>query len=341
MPVDRRTFLRLAAAGLRSALLPLATCARPLGQPRDALSLPTPLAPLTTAHDFYLMSIQGAYEADLRSYRLKVGGACDRALSLSDAALRTELTAGLSLCTLACVGNKPGGRLVSSALFRGARVRDVIDAAGVSKEATSALITGLDGFAALQSIETLRRHEALLAYDMGTTEADLAPLPVEHGFPARLLTPGHYGYLQPKWIDSITFVEEGGYQAVLDRSIPYLRGAMQLASGFSLPRGGTFPPGDIEVFGYAFGDSRPIRKVEVQVGDGRFEPAEIVWNREEDDLPSTLWSLWQFTFHATPGKHTLTCRATYADGETQVTGREFPYSGGSLASITLEIRQGT
>src|SRR5262245_66047741 len=125
MSVKRRTLLRLMAAGLGSAALPLAACARKIGQERGMTQRPTPDAPLTPTQAWYEMAIQGAYEADRRSYRLEVGGMCDRALSLGDGALRGELEARVTPITLACVGNAPDGALVSSSLFRGVRIADV------------------------------------------------------------------------------------------------------------------------------------------------------------------------------------------------------------------------
>lgn len=341
MPVDRRTFMRLTTAGLSSALLPLVSCAKQIGQPVGATGYPTPKSPLTPTAAWYQMSIQGAYDADRETYRLKIGGVADRALSLSDSSLRTQFPPAKELITLSCVGNAPNGPLLSSSLFRGARLVDLIDAAGVAPEATGALITGLDGFAAFQSIKDLRRRESMIAYDMGVSEAELAALPIEHGFPARVLTPGLYGYMQPKWIDSITFLDQGGYEEILHRSINYLGGAMQLASGFSKPRGGRVSPGDREVVGYAFGDGRPIGAVHISVDDGPWAPAEIVWNSPTDALPPYLWCLWSFAWKATPGDHTLKSRATYVDGETQKPGREFPYSGGSLSSIKLVVPEST
>src|SRR5689334_1040837 len=122
MSIQRRTLLKLLAAGLGSAALPLAACARKIGQERGARQLPTPDAPLTPPEAWYEMAIQGAYEVDRRGYRLEVGGMCDRALSLGDADLRRTFTARATPVTLACVGNAPDGELCSSALFRGARL---------------------------------------------------------------------------------------------------------------------------------------------------------------------------------------------------------------------------
>lgn len=189
-------------------------------------------------------------------------------------------------------------------------------------------------------MEDLRRRELMIAYDMGTSEDTLAPLPIEHGFPARILTPGLYGYMQPKWLDSITFLDQSGYQEVLRRSVTYAEGKIQLASGISRPRHGDLAPGDQEVIGYAFGDGRRIAAVHVRVDDGPWEPTEVVWNRAEDaDLPPYLWCLWRYTWKATPGTHVLSSRATYEDGETQTSGRNFPYSGGSIAQVSIHIRE--
>jgi DMSO/TMAO reductase YedYZ molybdopterin-dependent catalytic subunit len=286
------------------------------------------------------MAIQGTYEADLENYRLKVGGVCEKALSLRLDDLRTKFPPAMELITLSCVGNRPGGGLLSSSLFRGVRLRDLIEEAGVPEEASGAFITGLDGFVALQSIKDLSRPESMVAYDMGLSEETLVHLPIEHGFPARILTPGLYGYMQPKWIDSITFVDQGGYHEVLQKSVNYANGKMQLSSGISRPRTGHVPPGDQEVIGYAFGDGRPIGAVHVRVDDGPWEPATIVWNSADNgELPPYLWCLWRYMWKATLGAHRLTSRATYEGGEMQKDGREFPYSGGSFAEFEIYCRE--
>ena len=332
--------MRLAAAGLGSAFVELVGCARPLGEGRATTHWPTLEAPLTPRDSWYFYSIQGAYEADIARYRLQVGGLVDERGSFTLADLRDGFPVVEDHITLSCVGNNPGGGLLSSALFRGARLVDVIDAVSLDGDATGAIITGLDGFVAAQSLEDLKKSNALLAYEMGIEQQDLAPLPVDNGFPLRVMTPGLYGYMQPKWIDSITFVDQGGYHEVLRRSIPYFSGKMQLASGFSQPRNGwTIPPGETEVIGYAFGDGRAIDRVNVKVDGDGWQPAEIIYNDTSDALPPYLWALWRFNWEASPGRHALTCRATYADGETQIDGREFPYSGGSLYTMKVRVEE--
>jgi DMSO/TMAO reductase YedYZ molybdopterin-dependent catalytic subunit len=338
--VDRRTLMRLAAAGLASALAPLGGCARPFGQPRGTTHQPTPDAPMTPVDAWYSMSITGAYEADLASYRLKINGAVDDSLELSIAALREGFEQLVAPITLACVGNSPGGDLMSSGMFRGVRVRDVLRRAGVDERASGAIVTGLDGFASYQSMEDLMRSESVFALDLGTTTEDLAPLPVERGFPCRIMTPGLYGYMQPKWIDTVEVVEHGGSQRVIARSIPYFEGKMQLASGFSSPRSGSAGEGLGDILGYAFGDGRLITRVEVSIDDGAWQPAEIVFDEHGTARRNYLWVLWRYPWTATPGQHVLRCRATYEDGSTQLEGTRFPYSGGSITEITVSVEAG-
>lgn len=337
MTVDRRTFLRLAASGLASAALPLAGCVNTPDQ-YPTTHLPTPESPMTPNESWYFVGAQGVYEGDLRRYRVKLGGLVRHPLALSVAELKERYPVVVQPDTLACVGSRPNGGLMSSAWFRGVRLRDVLADAGVDRRATMVLLTGLDGFVCLRSLEELLEETTLLAFDMGPTQDALTHLPIEQGFPLRLLTPGRYGYLQPKWIDSLSFVDDGDTHAVLHRSTDYFDGHIQLTSGFSWPyHGWILEPGPTELLGYAYGDGRTITAVEVLL-DGRWQQAEIVWNTPDDELPGFLWCLWRLRWEATGGVHTLSTRATYADGQTQFTGRDFPYSGGSIGSITITVQ---
>jgi DMSO/TMAO reductase YedYZ molybdopterin-dependent catalytic subunit len=338
--VTRRTFLRLAAAGLSSAFGPLAQlgCTQMLSQQRASSTAPTPEAPYTPTSDWYYVSIVDPYRADLARYRLKIGGIVDNGLSLSVPALRSRFENVVQPLTLACVGNPPEGRLVSSGFFRGVRVRDVLAAASMSDRAEGAIITGLDGYVALQSVKELVRSESVFAFDMGPSPTTLEPLPIEHGFPLRIMTPGLYGYMQPKWIDAVTIADQRGYQEVLRGSIEYARGHIQLASGFSRPvEGQTVREGVTKVIGYSYGDGRPIAKVEIRIDGGPWQLAEIAFNTPFDDLPPFVWVLWIFEWNAVRGERTLEARATYTDGETQFEGHRFPYSGGSIASIPITV----
>lgn len=337
--VDRRKFMRLAAAGLSSALVPLSElgCAKQVGHQVGTRHFPTPDEPLTPVQAWYKMSILGAYEADRETYRLKIGGVADKSLSLSLDDMESDFELGVEMVTLSCVGNSPNGTLMSGGYFRGIRMRDLMARAEVSSGATGAFITGLDGFVAYQSMEDLARDESMVALHLGGRKDDFEHLPIENGFPCRILTPGLYGYMQPKWIDSIEFIDQGGYQRVLTKSIPYFEGKIQLASGFSYPRSGRLSVGHNELLGFAFGDGRTITRVDVNIDGQGWKEAEIVYNVEDDDKPGYLWVLWRLPWWASKGLHELKCRAHYADGTTQYEGQRFPYSGGSITTIEVLV----
>lgn len=339
MSVDRRTFLRLAAAGLSSAAVHVTGCAGSGPVTRPTLHLPTPEQPLTPTAAWYYVALSDAYASDRRTHRLRVGGQTRTELSLRLADLEDRFEVVTVPHTLACVGDIPNGSLFSASLFRGVRSRDVLRAAGVKPRATAALIYGLDGYMMPRAIDDLLRDDTLLVFEMGTHVDALKPLNIDHGFPLRILTPGIYGYVQPKWISSITLVDESDHVGVLRRSNSYASGEMQLTCGFSWPRSGNaLAPATHEVVGYAFGDGRPIGGVDVSVNGGRWEPAEIVWNTVEDDLPARVWALWSYRWAATrEGAHDVSARARYVDSETQREGRNFPYSGGSIATMTVFV----
>jgi DMSO/TMAO reductase YedYZ molybdopterin-dependent catalytic subunit len=338
MPVDRRTFMKLAAAGLSSAAVHLTACVEGGPLTRASRHRPTPSNPLTRTDDWYFVALTGAYQADLRSHRLHVGGRTRHTLALTTAQLAERFEEVTVPHTLACVGNVPNGHLMSASNFRGVRSRDVLLAAGIRANASGALIYGLDGYLAPRALEDLMRPDTILAYEMGLTEETLEPLNIDHGFPLRILTPGIYGFVQPKWISSITLVDDSDHIDVLRRSNGYASGEMQLASGVSIPaEGQVLAPGYQEILGYAFGDGRVIDTVELNFGDG-WSPAEILWNTPEDDLPPGVWALWRYRWDAVPGDLSIAVRARYEDGETQRGGRDFPYSGGSLTILNISVR---
>lgn len=341
MTISRRTFIRLAAAGLSSAAVSLTACVE-----EDAgvatTHFPTPGEPMTPNGDWYFVAMKGAYEADRRNYRLRVGGRVTHARDYRLDELRAELAEAVEPITLACVGGPPSAGLFSASWFRGVRTRDLMDLVGVEGRATSAVIHGLDGYVAMRSLDDLRRQDSLLAYEMGTTPGGTVALPVKNGFPLRVLTPGLYGWVQPKWISSITFLDDSSHFEVIRRSSDTVAGAMQLSSGFSFPRGGSaIAEGSTRVVGYAFGDTRLIDRVEVRVDAGPWQTAEIVWNEADDELPTSVWVLWRFDWEASVGEHDLGVRAFYADGEGQIEGRSFPYSGGSLSTIRVGVLDGS
>jgi DMSO/TMAO reductase YedYZ molybdopterin-dependent catalytic subunit len=324
-PLGRRDFLRLASGA--AAALALPSCGQALI--RDSLHKPTPEDPLTSPLEWYINSYRGTQRVDLSRWRLSLEGLFDRpgALDLSD--LRAFPPQRM-LTTMMCVGNSPGGGLISSGEFTGARLRDVLDAAGLRSSARGILLLGADGFPGVLDIEDALADDALLAYDLGGVA-----LPPEHGFPLRLVLPRRFGYRQPKWIVGIRALLRFPSVRVVSHAIDELVGErVPVVSRIDRPAAGPVPAGPTPVTGLAFSGAGAIVRVEVEL-DGAWRSATLTYNTPQDDLPDTLWSLWRADVSLSPGPHRLRVRAFDAAGRGQPETFDFPYPSDAVHAIQV------
>jgi DMSO/TMAO reductase YedYZ molybdopterin-dependent catalytic subunit len=236
------------------------------------------------------------------------------------------------MTTLTCVSNEVGGDLIGNALWLGYPIRDLLARAKPTAGADMVLSTSKDGFTAGTPLAALtdRNRQALLAVGMNGE-----PLPLQHGFPVRMVVPGLYGYVSAtKWVTQLkvtTFAADQGYWTPLGWSA---KGPIKLASRIDVPRG-TVDPGQVMVAGVAWAQHTGIAKVEVRVDDGSWQPAELA------EVTSTdTWRQWRYPWSATSGSHTLTVRATDQDGNLQVAAEAPPAPDGSTGyhQITAKVR---
>ena len=131
-------------------------------------------------------------------WRLRVGGMVDKSLTLSMADLRA-MPATTEFVTLECVSNNVGGDLMSTGRFTGTPLNALVSKASPRQGAGWVRFTARDGYTESLPLSLVAgAPEILVAYEL-----DGAPLPDGHGYPARVLIPGHYGMKGPKWLDSI------------------------------------------------------------------------------------------------------------------------------------------
>lgn len=334
--LPRRGFIRLLGGAAGLGLLPANFgCGLSGGAfARGSRYAPTPDAPLTPTELFYVNYNYGLPEAPApRAWRLHLGGLVDRpvALSLDDLLGFEQVTREV---TLECIGNVPGGTLLSAASFTGPRLRDVVGAAGASPHAHGLRVLGLDGFPAHLPRAVLD-EEALVALTMNG-----APLDALHGAPARLLLPGRYGMFSIKWLDSITLARTWYTWGVA-------RGVAGFVDGATRVRSRVDPAWDgrtvrlhepVEVTGLAVTPGVGVARVEVEV-EGRWEAAELTFNTLDDARGPWLWSLWRLPW--TPrreGPQVLRVRAFDARGATQDEGRRFPYDASGVHSVRVVVR---
>ena len=197
-----------------------------------------------------------------------------------------------------------------NAVWQGVYLKDLLLQAGVKPEAQQLFSRSLDGWTCGFPIElALDGRDALLAIGMNSE-----PLPLEHGFPARLIVPGIYGYVSAtKWLSEIEvnkWSDESGYW------IPrgWARNApIKTQSRIDVPRAGaTITAGPTRVAGVAWAQHTGIEKVEIRIDGAEWNEAVL-----GDDISDDTWRLWTFDWQSTSGQHIIQVRATDKSGYTQ------------------------
>ncbi|WP_328353354.1 molybdopterin-dependent oxidoreductase [Mycobacterium sp. NBC_00419] len=318
---------------------------------RDSFALPTPTSPappipatvqpagvqlpsfITSNADFYridtALSVPQLSRAD---WRLRIHGMVDREITYTFEDLQ-KFEPIEKVVTLACVSNPVGGDLISNATWTGYRVRDLLSAAGIHSDADMMLSTSVDGFTAGTPVEALTdARDSMLAIGMNGV-----PLPVEHGYPARLVVPGLYGYVSAtKWVTDLELTRFDRAQAYWTKLGWSERGPIKTESRIDVPRDGQkVAQGPVTFGGVAWAQNRGVKSVEVQIDDGPWQQAQLGASYSND-----AWRLWSFPWTATQsGTHTITARATDNTGAVQTEDQALPAPDGASGwpSITFEV----
>ena len=333
-PTGRRRFLMLMGGGALLAvaaggLARLIPSAAQVAQSRGRVTVPPPadgqnldvdgtvldvagLTPFVTANaDFYRVDTAYAVPAlTTDGWQLRVHGAVDREITLGFEDL-LAMPAVERMITLTCVSNEVGGKLAGNARWQGIRLADVLSMAGPQAGADCVLSTSADGFTVTTPLAALTDgRDALLAYAMNGE-----PLPVEHGFPVRMVVPGLYGYVSAtKWVVDLEVTRFADVTAYWTDRGWSAQAPIKTASRIDVPAGfARLPAGTVAVAGVAWAQHRGISAVQVQIDDGPWQDATL-----SGELTADIWRQWSFAWPATePGLHTIRCRAIDADGTVQ------------------------
>jgi DMSO/TMAO reductase YedYZ molybdopterin-dependent catalytic subunit len=337
--VDRRMFLRVTAIAGASALVIgvgaralINATASSISAVRTALNLPAPrttvtiptgaeldipgISPLFTPNaDFYRVDTALTVPSvDPDTWRLVIDGMVEQ---------RVELTfddlVGMGLdeyaITLTCVSNEVGGELLGNATWLGVPIRDVLKLAGPKAGADMVLSRSVDGFTAGTPLESLTDDglDAILAVGMNGE-----PLPLEHGFPVRMVVPGLYGYVSAtKWLSELkvtTFDADEAYWTPRGYSA---KAPIKFSSRLDTPNTGeAIPAGRTPLAGVAWAQTVGIDRVEVSIDDGQWQPATLSTPINDD-----TWVQWFVDWDATIGTHYVAVRAVDKNGDVQIEER--------------------
>jgi len=336
-----------AAAAVGGQLL--AGAATAVNSARERLRLPTPtrpappvpagaelsipdLAPYVTDNETFYR-IDTALQVpviDPAAWTLKITGLVDQPLEIDYATLSAKPLVE-HMVTLTCVSNEVGGQLAGNALWLGYPIRNLLAEAKPQDGADMVLSTSDDGWTAGTPLSALTDpdRQALLAIGMNG-----APLPIEHGFPVRMVVPGLYGYVSAtKWVTELkvtTFAADQGYWTPLGWSA---RGPIKIASRIDTPRRATTDPGTVVVAGVAWAQHTGIKAVEVQIDQDPWQAAQLA----EVTGPDT-WRQWKYDWPATSGPHTITVRATDTEGTVQTAAFAPPAPDGATGYHSIQIK---
>ncbi len=284
----------------------------------------------TSSKDFYRVDTALVLpRVDPRAWTLRIHGMVARPVELSfDDLLRQALVE--RDITLACVSNQVGGDLAGNARWLGAPLAPLLRRAGILGGADQILSRSSDGMTLSTPIETiLDGRDALLALGMNGE-----PLPIAHGFPARMVVPGLYGYVSAtKWVVDLKVTRFATDQAYWTKRGYAPRAPIKTFSRIDVPKPlATVKAGRVAVAGTAWAQHRGVDAVEWQADDGPWRPARLA------PVPGLdTWRQWIAEWDAAPGSHTLRCRATDGTGRTQLEHRAPPSPDGATGWHSVVI----
>ncbi|WP_349931863.1 molybdopterin-dependent oxidoreductase (plasmid) [Glutamicibacter mishrai] len=324
--------IRNTADSARAALgLPPAKVKAQAPPPGAELDVPGASRFVTPNQDFYRIDTAlSVPQIDPQDWSLKIHGMVEKEFTLTFNEL-LDMDLVEHYLTLTCVSNPVGGDLVGNAKWLGYPLRELLAQAKPLPGADMVLSTSIDGFSASTPLEALTdSREALLAIGMNNE-----PLPLEHGFPVRMVVPGLYGYVSAtKWVVDLEvtrFQDKAAYWTTRGWSE---RGPIKMSSRIDTPRSfAKLPVGKVVFGGTAWAQTTGVSKVEIRIDNGPWQEVELA-----TELSADTWRQWRFEWSdATAGNHSATVRMTNAQGELQTEDTAAPVPNGSSGWHRLQF----
>jgi DMSO/TMAO reductase YedYZ molybdopterin-dependent catalytic subunit len=322
---------RRTVAGREDVALPAAIDALPAVGESAELGVPGLSPVLTPNQDFYRIDTAFSVpRVDIQQWTLSVQGMVDRPYSIDYFDL-LEMDMIESDVTLSCVSNEVGGDLVGNARWLGVPLAEILDRAGVQPGGEQLVGRSVDDFTVGFPVEAVYDgRQALVAVGMNGE-----PLPIEHGFPARLVVAGLYGYVSAtKWLSSIELTGWEQFDAYWVPRGWSKEAPIKTQSRIDTPRPfQEIEAGPRQVAGVAWAPTRGISKVEVRLG----EAGDWVEATLSEPLSESAWLQWSVEWEAPAGAHRLTVRATDGEGNLQTDELRPPAPDGATGWHTIEV----
>ncbi len=268
-------------------------------------------------------------QVDPSSWQLRIHGMVDREIMLTfDQLIKRPLIE--DYITLCCVSNPVAGPYIGNAKWLGASLAALLRQAGIKAGADQLLCTSVDGFTSGTPVQTVMDgRDALLAVAMNGQ-----PLPIAHGFPARMVVPGLYGYVSAtKWVTDIEVTTFAGNDAYWAQRGWSQRAPIKTECRIDVPNGlSEIKAGRTAVAGVAWAQHKGIEAVQVRVDRGPWQEARLAAVPGLD-----TWRQWVWEWDATSGGHVLEARATDKTGYTQTSALAPPEPNGATGYPMVSV----
>ena len=260
-------------------------------------------------------------KVDVDSWSLRIKGmvGSERTYTYEDLLSRDLVERDI---TLTCVSNEVGGILMGNARWLGVPLRELLAEAKADPKATQIVGRSVDGWTSGFPMSAVTDgRDTLVAVAMNGE-----PLPFQHGFPARLIVPGLYGYVSAtKWLKEIEVTTMEAFDAYWVPRGYAKEAPIKLASRIDVPRGlSTIMPGKTAVAGVAWSQRHGVSKVEVSIDSGPWQEAELA-----DEVTIDTWRQWRLPWDASSGRHDVAVRAYDGKGRMQKEERVAPLPDGA------------
>jgi len=279
------------------------------------------ISPITPNDEFYLTSYRTPPFVPAEQWTLTIRGQVNRPFTMTYPQLLAQPTVS-EIVTLECVGNGVAGEAIGTAEWVGVRLKHLLDRAGVRAQAYDVIFHAADGYSDSLPFERAMMNDMLIA-----TRMNGVPLPLGHGFPARIIAPGHYGMKHVQWLTGIELVTSD-YQGYYQRKGWSDNAVVKTMSWINDPQTGDVLKAGrrIPIKGCSFAGSRGIRQVELSTDGGTtWEPAHLA-----SALSPYSWVLWTYSWEPSrSGDFRLLARATDGTGTLQTMEHTEPFPDGA------------
>lgn len=310
--------------------LPKPTSAAP-PLPADLNNLNSEISSLQTSRsDFYRVDINLTVPlVSVDDWDLRIDGDVDNPFRLTFDELSAMDLIERDI-TLTCVSNEVGGKYVGAARWLGVPLKALLDRAGIRDGNDQLLSTATDGFTISTPLAlALDGRDAMVAIGMNGKS-----LPADHGFPARLVVPGIYGYVgATKWLRRLTVTTYDADEAYWTKRGWAIDGPIKASARIDTPRPfAKVEAGTVVIGGVAWAQGHGVARVEVQIDDGPWQPAIL-----GGDVSLDYWRQWYLPWEATSGTHSVAVRTTTGQGEVQTAARAEPFPNGSSGIQQIQV----